>query len=55
MIVIIVLLTIISINSLIGIYEYFNKLKRKKYEDIRKELLRASDGNINNIDTEFWD
>ena len=51
MIVVIVLLTIIAINSSINIYEFFKKIKRNRYEAIRKEILNASDGNVDNA---FW-
>ena len=54
MIVIIILLTIIAINSSINIYEYIKEIKKKKYDDLRKEILNASDGNLDNIDVEFW-
>lgn len=53
MIVVIVLLTIIAINSSISIYEFFKNVKKQRYESIRKEILHASDNG--NIDTTFWD
>lgn len=65
MIVIVVLLTIIAINSLISIYEFFNKVKKQRYEFIRNEILNAEENKLtkeeishasdnSNIDTVFW-
>ena len=66
MIVIVVLLTIIAIDSLISIYEFFNKVKKQRYESIRNEILNAEENKFTkeeishlsdngNIDTVFWD
>lgn len=51
--VVVVLLTIIAINSSINIYEFFKKIKKNRYESIRKEILNSTDNG--NIDTNFWD
>lgn len=53
MIVIVCLLTIIAINSSINIYEFFKKIKKNRYESIRKEVLCAinDDGRV---DADFW-
>jgi len=55
MIVIVGLLTIIAINSSINIYEFFKKIKKNRYESIRKEILLAANDNGDNIDRDIWD
>ena len=55
MIVIIILLTIIAINSSISIYEYFKKVKLQQYEKLARKMLKNPDRINTNIDNEFWD
>lgn len=55
MIVVIILLTIIAINSSIGIYEFYKKTKKIEYEKLAQKMLKNPDRVNSNIDYTFWD